>query len=420
MKKLDRTRFKAYAACATHRDGAVTPTFDLVRSVPEIEIHSVDLGREARGRSRGDKLRSLLSAIKAVAGLIKLTVLIRRNDIAIVHTTDRPRDAFCCVLLSRITRARSVVHLHVGYADWMSRMRKWSIRHADAVIAISDFVKQTVVASGHSESKVHPVLNGIDVRKWNQSRDRSTCRQDYNIPSQSPVILTVCRLFPSKGPGHLIAVLPELVREWPDLRLVIVGGQAEPGYQAQLERLARDAGVERNVIFTGWCPDIEGLMALADVFAMPSLGEPFGLVYLEAMAMSLPVVALASGGTPEVVEHGTTGLLSLPGDDALLTEHLRCLLRSPDLRRSMGSRGRNRVESYFTVDRMTRDIELLYERMLQEGEQREWREDVDAPDPSRGGGGSQTAGVRNPPGDRIHGFACGAESGAQRGLSYRA
>jgi glycosyltransferase involved in cell wall biosynthesis len=361
MRHLDRSRFRPYGACATGPEAAPTPTFEAMRSIPGLEICAVDLGREGTGGPLRERIRNVVSATRAVSGLVKLAALIWRHDIAIVHTTDRPRDALCGVILSRLTPARSVVHLHVGHGDWMSRMRTWSIRHADVVVTVSNFVKQTLVSSGFDSGKIHPVLNGIEISRWNRSRDDDRIRRDLGLPGGAPVILTVCRLFPFKGPGELIGALSSLVGEWPDLRLVIVGGEMDPGYREALERQARELGVERNVVFTGWRPDVADIMASSDVFAMPSIGEPLGLVYLEAMAMGLPVVALDSGGAPEVVGHGTTGLLSSPGDGEMLAEHLRMLLRSAELRGSMGSQGRKRVETYFTADRMTRDIELLYE-----------------------------------------------------------
>jgi glycosyltransferase involved in cell wall biosynthesis len=104
-------------------------------------------------------------------------------------------------------------------------------------------------------------------------------------------------------------------------------------------------------------------MAAADLFAMPSLGEPFGLVYLEAMAMGLPVVALDSGGTPEVVEHGVTGLLSQPGDASQLTTNLLTLLADPERRKNMGDAGRRRVEAYFATPRMAADTSAVYQRL---------------------------------------------------------
>ena len=104
-------------------------------------------------------------------------------------------------------------------------------------------------------------------------------------------------------------------------------------------------------------------MAAADIYAMPSLGEPFGLVFLEAMAMELPVVALESGGAPEVVEQSTTGLLSRPGDRAGLVDNLLSLLGDPSRRRRMGINGRERVQEHFTTSRMAKDTALVYEQL---------------------------------------------------------
>ena len=105
------------------------------------------------------------------------------------------------------------------------------------------------------------------------------------------------------------------------------------------------------------------MMAAADIFAMPSLGEPFGLVFLEAMAMQLPVVALDSGGAPEVVDDGVTGLLVEPGDTDGLTRRLLALLEDPERRQQMGAAGRQRVEALFTTPRMAADTATVYRRL---------------------------------------------------------
>ena len=100
--------------------------------------------------------------------------------------------------------------------------------------------------------------------------------------------------------------------------------------------------------------------AACDVFALPSFEEPLGLVFLEASAMKKPVVALNNGGAPEVVEHGASGLLSAPGDQAALTNNLLTLLRAPGVRVRMGEYGRRQVEARFTPERLARDVEQLY------------------------------------------------------------
>jgi glycosyltransferase involved in cell wall biosynthesis len=366
MKGLDRSRFDLHTACALGPAEAPTPTYELLRTIPALKVHPVNFGTESKGPSLRAKARNLVSAFGSARSIVGLAWLIRRNGVGIIHTTDRPRDAFVSILLSRVTRARAIVHVHVGYADWMSPLRKWSIRKAGVLVTVSEFVKESLVSSGHDARRIHAVLNGIDIDNWpmrtpNDVR-RVDVRREMGLSDDTPVILTVCRLFPSKGAADLIRAAAALVDEIPEVRLIVVGGESQPGYRSELEKLASDLSVESNVIFAGWRSDVQRLMAAADVFAMPSIGEPFGLVYLEAMAIGLPVVALDSGGTAESVEHGVTGLLSPEGDPDALTANLKALLRSPELRMSMGRRGRESVEKYFTTERVARDMESIYER----------------------------------------------------------
>ena len=174
-------------------------------------------------------------------------------------------------------------------------------------------------------------------------------------------MISVCRLFKEKGPAELIRATALVRDEYPDVKLLVVGSDVTGGvFMAELENLVERLGAGENVTFTGRRSDVPLLMAAADVFAMPSFDEPFGLVYLEAMAMQLPVVALDNGGTPEVVEHGETGLLSSPGDIDAVAQHLLMLLRSPDLREQMGRQGRRRVEQRFTTDRQAADMAAVY------------------------------------------------------------
>jgi glycosyltransferase involved in cell wall biosynthesis len=119
-----------------------------------------------------------------------------------------------------------------------------------------------------------------------------------------------------------------------------------------------------RVRFLGRRDDVPALMAGADVFAMPSVFEPFGLVFAEAMAMALPVLALDNGGTVEVVEQGVTGLLSAPGDCDALAANLRLLLRDADTAAAYGKRGRERVERQFTTKRMADDTANVFADVL--------------------------------------------------------
>jgi glycosyltransferase involved in cell wall biosynthesis len=184
------------------------------------------------------------------------------------------------------------------------------------------------------------------------------------IPATALVVSCAARLFRGKGQDDVIRAVARIRSEVPDLRLLIIGEDdrqaMDTSFAAQLKGLACQLGVADRVYFTGFRTDMPALLAASDVFALPSFQEPFGLVYLEAMAMKKPVIALDNGGTPEVVEHGKSGLLSPPGDLSSLARNLLALLREPELRARMGDYGRRQVEARFTPQRMADDAARVY------------------------------------------------------------
>jgi glycosyltransferase involved in cell wall biosynthesis len=363
MRDLDRSAHELCAACATGTATAPTPTFQALSQIADLDVRPVDFGSELAGRTFGGKLRALPSSLRTVGSLAGLATLVRRRQVQIVHTSDRPRDALACVLLARLTGAKCLIHVHVGYGQWMSPLLKWSLKRADALIAVSEFVGRSLAESGHDPARIHVVLNAIDPSAWRPHEGREEARREFGVAADAPMLITVCRLFPAKGPEELIRCLPALLRAYPAVTLMIVGQEMLAGYRQHLERVAGDLGVSESVRFAGQRSDIARLMAAADIFAMPSLGEPFGLVFLEAMAMGLPVVALHSGGTPEVVEDRLTGLLSDPMHVEQLTNNLLALLEDPERRQRMGVAGRRRVEAYFSTPRMAADTALVYKRL---------------------------------------------------------
>ncbi|MET0459621.1 MAG: glycosyltransferase family 4 protein [Ilumatobacteraceae bacterium] len=361
IRHLDRSTHEIHVACRTTAGGAPTPTYDALRDIPDIDVVPVDLGPELFGRSRFGKLRGMLATLPALVSLVRLVVLVRRRRIRLIHTSDRPRDAFAAVLIGRLTGAVSVVHVHVTYnPTWMGWMLRWSLAHADALIAVSSFVGQTLEAGGQAADRIHVVRNGIDVEAWQPGSGRQQARRELEIADDVPVVVIVCRLFPEKGPADLIRAISAVRDQFADVVLLVVGVPLDPAYGAELAALAGDLGMEEHVRFLGRRPDVPAIMAASDVFAMPSHDEPFGLVFVEAMAMRLPVVAVADGGTLEIVEHGRTGLLSRWGDGAQLAADLRTLLGDQELRDAMGAAGRHRAIDRFTVERMATDVARVY------------------------------------------------------------
>ena len=326
IRHLDRRTHEIHVACRRMVSGAPTPTYEALRDIPDIDIVPIDLGPEMMGRSLTGKLRALIATLPAILGIVRLVVLVHRRRIRVVHTSDRPRDAFVAVIVARLTGAKSIIHVHVTYnPTWMGWMLRWSLAHADALIAVSSFVGTTLVAGGHAPGRVHVVLNGIDIEAWDPAVDGGAVRRELGIAQDAPVVVIICRLFPEKGPADLIRAVATVRQDLTDVMLLVVGVPLDPAYGNELVALVAELGLADHVRFLGRRRDVPAIMAAGDVFAMPSHDEPFGLVFVEAMAMCRPVVAVADGGTLEVVEHGRSGLLSPWGDHDQLATNLRIL-----------------------------------------------------------------------------------------------
>ena len=153
-----------------------------------------------------------------------------------------------------------------------------------------------------------------------------------------------------KGHDQLLACWPALLRRVPDARLVVVGRGDD---RARLEAKAAALGIAGSVVFTGYASDatVEALLRRVRAFAMPSRGEGFGLVYLQAMRAGAPCVASSEDAATDVVVDGETGFLVAQDDVGALADRLARLLEEPELARRLGEAGRRRYEAVFTFER---------------------------------------------------------------------
>jgi glycosyltransferase involved in cell wall biosynthesis len=361
MRTLDRARFEVHVAGPSDTSSL---GYQALATIPDAHLRSADFGPSLSGLSTAGKMRQALRLVSTTAGFVALARYIRRHRIGVLHSTDRPRDAVACAILGKMTGAKSIVHAHLKCADWLGGSVRWSMKHADALIGVSEFVAQSLVDYGYERQKVHAVLNAIDLPRWDFRLDGTATRQSLGIPAGAPIIASAARLFREKGQAEVVRATAAIRDEFPDVRLLIIGSDdrqaMRESFTEELKRLAADLGVEQHVIFTGQRSDMPLLLAASQVFALPSNEEPFGLVFAEALAMKIPVLAVSNGGTLEVVEHGKSGLLSPYGDVDALTQNLRTLLRDAPLRARMGEYGRRRVEDQFTAARMAADTADVY------------------------------------------------------------
>ncbi|HYJ08002.1 MAG TPA: glycosyltransferase family 4 protein [Polyangiaceae bacterium] len=369
MRGLSRERFEVHLAC-TQGTGAEPPaSARALKSIPGLRFRPTQFVPGLHGLRTHGLLTGLRTARAFPADFRDLVRYVRANRIRLIHSGDHPRDAVYNVLLGRLTGAKSVVHVHVKWATHYSRLAQWAVRSSDAIFSISRYVTGTVLSvAGRKPEDVFTVLNCVAVDSWDPDTDGSAIRREFAIAADAPLIISISRLFSWKGQRELLRGFAGARAELPQLKLLIVGAdetEVERGsFTAELRQLAEQLGVAEHVVFTGQRSDIPQLLAACDVFTLPSFEEPFGLVFLEAMAMRRPVVALDNGGTPEVVEHGQSGLLSAPGDIPGLTRNIVTLLKDPKLRARMGEHGRARVLQYFNAERMTADAVAAYEQIL--------------------------------------------------------
>ena len=365
MRHLDRGRFDVHVACSAGTPDARTPGYQALAAIPDLHLLEANFGPSLSEQSFAGRLLRLLALPAAIVGFISLARYIRAHRIAVLHATDRPRDAIACAILGKLTGAKTIIHAHLKCADWMGRPLRWAMGQVDALIGVSAFVARSLEENGYASAKTHAVLNAIDFPRWDPTLRGAPVRQELGIPASAPVVACAARLFPAKGQGDMVRAVAAVKPEFPDVRLLIIGRddlQVMQGasYAEELKALAAELGVSSNVIFTGHRPDVPELFAACEVFALPSDEEPFGLVYAEAMAMKKPVLALANGGAPEIVEHGKSGFLCAPGSHGDLVAHLTTLLRDSSLRTRMGEYGRRQVEERFTASRIAADTGRLY------------------------------------------------------------
>lgn len=247
-----------------------------------------------------------------------------------------------------------VVHTHGFEVAWarvpplLGWLRKIG-RSARLVTVVSEFTRRYIERAIGPGARIELLKTGVDLGRFHPAVDGSDVRKRHGLGGR-PVVASVSRLVPRKGQDQIIRALPAVRRVVPDAAVLLVGGGPTRG---RLARLARERGVADAVVFAGEVPEEElaAHYAAGDVFAMPCRTrwaglevEGLGLVYLEAQACARSAITGDSGGAPEAIVPGETGLVVRGRDTASLGTALGRLLGDPAEARRMGSAGRRFVE----------------------------------------------------------------------------
>jgi phosphatidylinositol alpha-1,6-mannosyltransferase len=257
--------------------------------------------------------------------------------------------------LARLTGSATVQYLHADELRGRPALARFAVTHADAVIAVSSYTERLALETGASAARVHRILNGVDPVAERPFSERET----------RPTLLTVARLdSPYKGLDVTMRALPLIRGRVPEAQWVIVGdGRLRP----HLEGQARSLGRSGPVTFLGSVSDSErdSWLRRAHVFVMPSSlpatgvgGEGFGIVYLEANAHGLPVVAGNVGGALDAVIDGRTGVLVDPRDHVALADAVSDLLLDRRRAAELARMGRERARQ-MSWEAVARQVEAV-------------------------------------------------------------
>ncbi|MGW5060755.1 glycosyltransferase family 4 protein [Streptomyces sp. NPDC004096] len=352
--RLDPERLVVYASTWKRgREGTeATAAFDaeqpfaVVRDRTTMLLPTPAVIRRASGLLREHGCTSVWFGAAAPLGLMA-PALRRAGAERLVATTHGHEAGW-----AQLPAARSLLRRIGDSTDTLTYLGEYTRSRIASALTPWAAARMVQLPPGVDEKRFRPDSGGDEVRARLGLTDR-------------PVVVCVSRLVPRKGQDTLISAMPRILAKEPDTVLLIVGGGP---YERELRRLADDTGVADAVHFTGavpW-PELPAHYGAGDVFAMPCRTrrggldvEGLGIVYLEASATGLPVVAGDSGGAPDAVLEGETGWVVPGGSAEEAADRIVTLLGDPELRRRMGERGRQWVEEKWRWDLLAEKLRTL-------------------------------------------------------------
>jgi glycosyltransferase involved in cell wall biosynthesis len=295
----------------------------------------------------------------------KLARVARRHRARIMHCHHYSSFVYGALASLMVPSAR-VLYTEHGRLD--NQRASFKRRMASAVLgllpwgtyAVSEDLRSHMTHEGFHESRVQVIPNGIPVEPAPDTGEAARMRAECGIPPDARVIGTVGRLNPVKALHILLTAFVRVLAVDPRARLLIIGDGPE---RARLEQLAEKLRCRGQVHFLGYRSNPRRLIAAMDVYVNSSKFEGISLTILEAMMAGKPVVATRVGGTPEVVQDRTTGILVAPQDPEGMADAISSLLAAPERARTFGQAGRLEVERRFSIEAMVENYAREYERV---------------------------------------------------------
>lgn len=320
---------------------------------------------------KGDNGRHhpITTIFATLRGLYRLYRLMRQTRPDVVQTFTHysniigPPIAWLARVPLRVSSQRNLLY---GRPQWLLTSDRLVANafFVHKMSTVSDETRQFCIGQGIQAAKLHTIYSGIDANRYYCTltpEQKQQLRQNLGIGQTNPIILTVARLFPQKGHRYLLEAAPTIREAIPDAHFLLVG---EGDLQATLTQQINSAGLESYVHLLGVRQDIPQLLAISQLFILPSLYEGLPNALLEALAAGVPVVATDLGGCREIIADGQNGMLVPAGNAAMLAQAAINVLQDPGLADSLQRAGRQRVIEDFSIDKSVTAYISLYEQLL--------------------------------------------------------
>ncbi len=297
----------------------------------------------------------------------KLMFILAKTRPAIVHISLFRNTSLLDMLVSRIMGAKVVVHVRSLHTQAAFSRRVLNL--CDAIICTSEAVKHDIENIG-PKGLIRRIYNGIDFSHYEYRGSIDDARRALHLPLTSNILSSVAILDPRKGHESAIRALPIIRKTKPETILIIAGTEIDSKQRSETERLKKIAvelDVERNVIILGHCSNMAELYAASDiVLALSFDGEAFGRVPLEAAIAKKPVIATAVGATPELIEHGKSGIMIRPNDIDALAKAVLELFEDRSKNSALAEQAERIIRQRFDSRTCASAIADLYDELLKQ------------------------------------------------------
>ena len=359
---LDRRRFDLRVILFS--DGPLAEKLRQAGAVVDILPLSKSIATTSR-HAAGKSLWNIGTILTIARYVFRLARLMRTMKVDLVHTNSLKSDLIGGI--AALLAGKTLIwHIHDRIAGdympvWTARaLRLLAMKMPHRLIANSQSSLQAL--EPYPVATCDVIFPGVELADFSPVK---VVKDDSH-----PIVGIVGRLSPTKGQDIFLRAVPAVLRRHANVRFHIIGSAMfnDASYETELRMLTESLGISAAVEFVGFVDDIAHYLPRLSVLVHAStIPEPFGQVIIEAMAAGVPLVAVGTGGVPELVIAGVTGLLIPPADEVKLADAVCELLEDPDKGLAMASQARQRVEDLFTIQRTARMVESVYGKLLGAG-----------------------------------------------------